>query len=80
MAAQLSVTKGWVRRALQWCSARARSSLPVPVSPWMSTVVSVGATSSSCVSTDVSAALCPMIPSKRCVAWRTSRTPLIWDG
>jgi len=33
MAAQLSVTKGACAAALRWCSARASSSLPVPVSP-----------------------------------------------
>ena len=43
MAAQLTGTKGWpVRRLLAWM-ARAMSSLPVPLSPVMSTVASVGA-------------------------------------
>src|SRR5262249_7302409 len=43
--------------------ARAINSLPVPVSPRISTVESVGATCSTCVSTDSRAGLSPMIPS-----------------
>ncbi len=37
MAAQLTVTKAFCRRSLKRTSARATSSLPVPVSPRMST-------------------------------------------
>src|SRR5439155_10328168 len=40
--------------------------LPVPVSPWINTVESVGATTSTCLSTRLSAALSPMISSKLC--------------
>src|SRR5947209_1178825 len=40
--------------------ARAISSLPVPVSPWIRTVESVGATRSTCSSTASSAGLLPM--------------------
>ena len=43
-AEMLSGTKGLLLRGLFWCSARATSSLPVPLSPWISTVLSVGAT------------------------------------
>src|SRR5882762_1948147 len=43
--------------------ARAISSLPVPVSPWTRTVESVGATRSTCSSTDSRAGLLPMICS-----------------
>src|ERR1700753_4326381 len=43
--------------------ARATNSLPVPVSPRMSTVVSVGATRSTCRKTDLRVELSPIIPS-----------------
>ncbi|MCY1363488.1 hypothetical protein D9M69_502540 [compost metagenome] len=33
MAAQFTATKGLSARGLDWCSARATTSLPVPVSP-----------------------------------------------
>ena len=42
-AAQLSGTNGRFFRGLFWWIALATSSLPVPVSPWISTVASVGA-------------------------------------
>ena len=45
MAGQLILMKGMLRCALQWCTARAASSLPVPVSPVMSTVLRVADTS-----------------------------------
>src|SRR5262249_33398991 len=44
MAAQLTATHLWRRRELASCIALAISSLPVPVSPRMRTVQSVGAT------------------------------------
>jgi hypothetical protein len=40
MAAQFTATKGRSRRAPEKWMERASSSLPTPVSPWMSTVVS----------------------------------------
>ena len=43
MAAQLMATKGPRARGESWCSARLISSLPVPLSPRTSTVVSVAA-------------------------------------
>src|ERR1700719_3075696 len=45
--------------------ARAITSFPVPVSPWIRTVESVGATRSTCSSTDSRAALLPIICSNR---------------
>ena len=59
MAAQLSLTKVRPFRGLRSCRARAMSSLPVPVSPRMSTVETVGATVSTCFSTRRRAALSP---------------------
>ncbi len=49
-APQLTATNGAAARALRSCRYRATSSLPVPVSPVMRTVASVGATCSSRVS------------------------------
>ena len=43
MATQLTTTKGLSARVECWNRARATSSLPVPLSPWMSTVASVAA-------------------------------------
>ncbi len=43
IAAQLMATKGPWERAESWCSARLITSLPVPLSPCSSTVVSVPA-------------------------------------
>ncbi len=50
-AAQFSVTNGPSRRGLRWCSARAISSFPVPVSPMMQTRASLAATRSTCAIT-----------------------------
>ena len=44
MAPQSTMTNGLARRALSWCTVCASISLPVPLSPVMSTVVSVAAT------------------------------------
>src|SRR5690606_12062271 len=44
MAAQLTEISGARARRERLCKARATSSLPVPDSPWISTVESVGAT------------------------------------
>jgi hypothetical protein len=46
MAPQLTSTNGRVRRWLAWWIARAISDLPVPVSPWISTVAFESATAS----------------------------------
>ena len=58
-AAQLTVISGRSRRALRACRARAIRSLPVPVSPHSSTVVSEGATRSTACITWRNAALVP---------------------
>jgi hypothetical protein len=47
-AAQFSLTNGWLRRLLSSCSLEAINPLPVPVSPIISTVESVGPTISAC--------------------------------
>ena len=40
-SAQLTATKGWWRRVLSWCSTLAMTSLPVPLSPMMITLLSL---------------------------------------
>ena len=45
-AAQLRAKNGPFARSLFWCSARATSSLPVPLSPRISTLAVDGATAS----------------------------------
>ena len=72
IAPQLTVTIGRSLRALRLWIARAISSLPVPVSPVMSTVVSVGATCSTCRSTRCSTGLRPTISSKPCCCLTSS--------
>ena len=59
IAPQLTLMSGRSRRGLPWCIARAISSLPVPVSPVSSTVVSTGATCCTFRSTARSAGLSP---------------------
>jgi hypothetical protein len=44
IAPQLIATKGWFARTLARWIARASSSLPVPLSPWISTLASPAAT------------------------------------
>jgi hypothetical protein len=44
IAPQLIATKGWLARTLARWIARASSSLPVPLSPWISTLASPAAT------------------------------------
>ena len=46
MAAQLTLMNGMLRCALRLCTARATSSLPVPVSPVINTVLRVAETNS----------------------------------
>ena len=57
MAAQFTATNGFSRRAPEKCTDRASSSLPTPVSPWMSKVVSRSATERSTSKTSRMAAL-----------------------
>ncbi len=63
-AAQFSATNGFFFRGLFWWIAWATSSLPVPVSPWISTLASVGAIRGSLSITSFIAGLEPMTPSK----------------
>ena len=42
-SALLSATKGWLLRKLAWCTALAKASLPVPVSPSINSGASSGA-------------------------------------
>jgi hypothetical protein len=62
MAAQFTLISGMSRCALRSWMARATSSLPVPVSPVMSTVLLVSATSSPRRTTSSMARLRPTIP------------------
>ncbi len=62
MAAQLTLMNGMSRCALRWCTARATSSLPVPVSPVISTVLRVADTSSMRWITSATARLSPTMP------------------
>src|SRR5437879_3338736 len=71
MAAQLTVTKGCDDRADPLWMARATSSFPVPVSPVMRTVESVGATRDTRASTALSGADVPTL-SSNIDAWSTS--------
>ena len=65
MAAALKATNRWSARGLLWWIVRATSSLPVPVSPWISTVLFIGATSSSVENTCCIVLLWPTMLSKR---------------
>ena len=63
-AAQFSATNGLFLRGLFWWIAWATSSLPVPVSPWISTLALVGAIRLSRSITSRICGLSPMTPSK----------------
>ncbi len=60
-AAQLMEMKGPSLRSLRLWTVRARSSLPVPDSPWMRTAARVGATTCTVSRIRRSASLSPMI-------------------
>src|SRR5258706_8456334 len=64
MAAQLTFTNGPFDRSLHLWIASAISSLPVPVSPWINTVESVGATTRTRRSNCCRAVLLPIIVGK----------------
>ena len=66
MAAQLSFTNVRPLRGLRSCTARAISSLPVPVSPHTSTVESVGATVRAFPTTARNAGLSPTTSPNAC--------------
>ena len=68
IAAQLTATSGPAARLLWRCSARATSSLPVPLSPVTSTLASVGATRAISSWTSRIAALSPSSSPSRAVA------------
>ena len=70
-AAQLTRTSGRSRRGPRSCMARANSSLPVPVSPSRSTVLSVSATASTRASAARSSGLSPTISS----TWLAAERP-----
>ena len=63
-AAQFSATNGLFLRGLFWWMAWATSSLPVPVSPWISTLALVGAMRLSRSITSRICGLSPITPSK----------------
>ena len=63
-AAQFRATNGLFFRGLFWWIAWATSSLPVPVSPWISTLALVGAIRLSRSITSCICGLSPMTPSK----------------
>ena len=60
-AAQLNATNGPVLRGPRWCTARATSSLPVPLSPVISTVASVSARRASIAYTSCITGLSPIM-------------------
>jgi len=66
IAEQLMGTKGMSRRELLWWMTRAKSSLPVPVSPRSSTLLRVSVTFFTSARMLRSAALSPMIVLKSC--------------
>ena len=70
--AQLTLTSAPLPAAAPAWMARAISSLPVPVSPVMSTVESVGATCSTWRSSARSGGLLPTISTKLCSRWISS--------
>jgi hypothetical protein len=72
IAEQFTLTRGRSRRGLRSWMARATSSLPVPVSPRISTVDGVGATVSTRESTFASAGLLPTISPKLWPSWISS--------
>ncbi len=73
MAAQLTGTKGpWARGERPWM-ARAMSSFPVPLSPRMRTVVSVGATRITSSRTCAIGGLSAMIASRPLRSFSSSR-------
>ena len=70
-AAQLTAMNGLPRRGERSCIPLATSSLPVPDSPWISTVLETGAICSILTSTSWIGALSPTMPVRSC-SWRRS--------
>ena len=71
IAPQSTITKGFVRRPLSWCKVCASISLPVPLSPVMSTVVSVVATRR----VRASSSAIDGASNTNCVCWSAVRNP-----
>ena len=63
MAAQFTATKGRAARRLAPCSARASTSLPLPVSPSISTWMPRSTSRRACASSDCIAGSSPAMPS-----------------
>ncbi len=72
-AAQATFTKGLLRLGLFWCSAWAKSSLPVPLSPRRSTDDVEGATCRTVLNADSISGLSPTRFSRRYLWSRRSR-------
>ena len=70
-AAQLTAMNGLPRRGERSWMALATSSLPVPLSPWMSTVLETGAICSILTSTSWIGALSPKMPVRSCSSRRS---------
>jgi hypothetical protein len=78
MAPQLMTMKGPLARLERLWISRAMSSLPVPVSPVMSTDTSVGATFCTLLNTFIIESQLPMISPKRCSLSFFSSSALPW--
>ena len=77
-ALQSTVTNGrWLRRLAEWM-AREISSFPVPVSPWMSTVLVVGAMRATILYTSSMRSEAPTIPYVGCSQWDSWSWPVAW--
>ena len=74
MAAQLTFTKGLARRSLASCTARATSSLPVPLSPVISTRAPVGPTRRTCSRIACTGMDSPTISARLFTLSRSART------
>ena len=72
-APQLTAMNALPRREDRSCSAFATSSLPVPDSPWISTVLDTGAICSMRTSTSWIGALSPTMPVRSCSRRRSIR-------
>ncbi|MDP9891697.1 hypothetical protein J2W32_001916 [Variovorax boronicumulans] len=73
-APQFTARNGCSRRRLMSCTARATSSLPVPLSPWMNTVTAVRATREICRYTRCISCERPTSGPKRPVSRQSSST------
>ena len=76
IAVQFTATKGCDARRLARCTARASSSLPVPLSPWMRMLESVCATLRAEASNDSISGLRVTISARHALSSRVSLTGL----